>query len=479
MNVTQERVQSENFLGVLRKIFRDDQILSKKNELMVYECDGQTFFKSPPGVVVFPASTEEVSKIVNICNRDGIPYLPRAAGTALSGSAVAIKGGVMIAFSRMNRILEVDFENQRSVVEPYVHAPEITAEASKGGFFYAPDPASYTVSGIGGNIAHNAGGNHCIKYGVTTNHVLGLEVVLPSGVILELGGKALDPPGYDLVGLMVGSEGTLGIVTKAIVRILRKPPGSVALLAVYDSIVDASKTVSEIIAAGKTAAMIEFMDQLAMKAVEAGVKACGLPVDAEAILLLEVEGYSEELDIEGGHITEICKKNHARSVTMAKDPAGIAKLMAGRKAAFGSVGNLAPAFVVDDGTILRSKLPEVMTEIRKKSEETGLLIANIFHAGEGNLHPLITYDPTKEGEMEKAFRAGMEILRLCLEVGGTITGEHGVGIEKVQLMSVQYTGEELDRMRFIKKIFDPNGLCNPGKILPEKELSAATPIIGR
>lgn len=439
---------------------------------MVYECDGQTFFKSAPDVVVLPASTEEVTKIVKICNRHRVPYLPRGAGTALSGSAVAMKGGVMIAFSKMNRILEIDFDNHRGVVEPYATAPQITSAASERGFFYAPDPASYTVSSIAGNIAHNAGGNHCIKYGVTTNHVLGLEIVQPNGEVLELGGKALDPPGYDLVGLLVGSEGTLGIVTKAIVRILRKPPGSAALLAIFDSIVDASNAVSETIAAGKTAAAMEFMDQLAIRAVESGVKACGLPVDAEAILLFEVEGYSEELDVQGQHITEVCEKNHARSVAMAKDPAGITKLMAGRKAAFGSMGNLSAAFVVDDGTIPRSKLPEIMTKIREKSQETGLLIANVFHAGEGNLHPLILYDPTKEEETAKAFKAGLDLLRLCVEVGGTITGEHGVGVEKKELMTVQYSLEELDRMRHIKKIFDPNGLCNPGKIFPEEEIPA-------
>jgi glycolate oxidase len=445
-------------------------MLYGQSELMVYECDGQTFFKSAPDVVVFPTSPEEVSKIVNICNRHRIPYLPRGAGTALSGSAVAMKRGVMITFSKMNRILEVDFENHRAVVEPYATGLRITAAASERGFFYAPDPASYTVSSIAGNIAHNAGGNHCIKYGVTTNHVSGLEIVLPNGEVLELGGKAFDPPGYDLVGLIVGSEGTLGIVTKAVVRILRKPPGSAALLAIFDSIVDASNAVSETIASGTIAAAMEFMDQLAIKAVESGPKACGLPMDAAAIVLFEVEGDAEELDVQGRHITEICTRNYARSVAMARDPAGMMKLMAGRKAAFGSIGNLAPAFVVDDGTIPRSKLPEVMTKIREKSEETGLLIANVFHAGEGNLHPLILYDPRKEEEPAKALKAGLDLLRLCVEVGGTITGEHGIGVEKRELMTVQYTGAELDRMRFIKEIFDPGGLCNPGKIFPENEL---------
>lgn len=458
-------------LGDLKHVVGPRRILYKENEVMVYECDGQTFFKSAPDIVVFPTSTEEVSEIVDVCNRHGVPYLPRGAGTALSGSAVAIKRGVMITLSRMNRIMRVDFDNQRIVVEPYVTASQITAAASERGFFYAPDPASYTVSSIGGNIAHNAGGNHCIKYGVTTNHILGLEIVLPNGTVLEIGGKALDPPGYDLVGLLVGSEGTLGIVTKAIVRILRKAPGSAALLAVFDSIVDASNAVSETIAVGKTAAAIEFMDQLAMRAVESGVRACGLPVDAEAIILFEVEGYSEELDLQGQHMMEICKKNHARSVAMSKDPAGIAKLMAGRKAAFGSMGNLAPAYVCDDGTIPRSRLPEVMTKIREKSVETGLMIANVFHAGEGNLHPLILYNPRKQGEASKALKAGMDLLRLCVEVGGTITGEHGVGIEKKELMSFQYTEQELDRMRFIKEIFDSEGLCNPDKILPNKELT--------
>ncbi len=453
-----------------------DRILHKESDVIVYECDGQTLFKSPPDVVVLPASTEEVAKIVNICREQGIPYLPRGAGTALCGSAVAAKRGVVIAFSRMKRILEVDLENHRAVVEPYVTALQISAAASKAGFFYAPDPASYTVSTIAGNVAHNAGGNHCIKYGVTTNHILGLEIVLPNGQVLELGGKALDPPGYDLVGLVVGSEGTIGVVTKVIVKVLRKPPGSAALLAVFDSIVDASNAVSETIAGGIVAAAMEFMDQLAMKAVESGVKACGLPVDAEAIVLFEVEGCPEELDLQGQRIAEICRKNHARRVEIAKDPAGVAKLWAGRKAAFGSMGNIAPAYLVDDGTIPRSKLPEVIAEIRQKSLETGLIIANVFHAGEGNLHPLIAYDPRKEGEAEKALEAGLDLLRLCLEVGGTITGEHGVGLEKKELMTIQYTEAELDRMRFIKEIFDPNGLCNPNKVFPEQEFSAVASV---
>lgn len=453
-----------------------NRILCMKNEVLVYECDGQTLFKNPPDLVVFPTSTEEVSKIVRICRRQGVPYLPRGAGTALSGSAVASKGGVVIAFSRMNHILDVDFENHRAVVEPYVTASQITAAASKRGFFYAPDPASYTVSTIAGNLAHNAGGNHCIKYGVTTNHILGLKIVLPNGQVLELGGKVPDPPGYDLVGLVVGSEGTLGVVTEVTVKMLQKPPGSAALLTVFDSVVDASNAVSATIAAGIVPAAMEFMDQLAMKAVESGVKACGLPVDAEAIVLFEVEGGPDELDLQGQRIAQICTNNHARRVEVAKDPAGMAKLWAGRKAAFGSIGNIAPAYLVDDGTIPRSRLPEVITKIRQKSEETGLPIANVFHAGEGNLHPLIVYDPRKEEEAAKALKAGLDILRLCLEVGGTITGEHGVGLEKRELMTIQYTEAELNRMRFIKEIFDSDGLCNPGKVLPEQETSAVASV---
>lgn len=460
----------KHILKELESVVGIDRLLHKKEELMVYECDGQTFFKSMPDVVVLPTSRDEVVNVVNICNKYNIPYLARGAGTALSGSAVPIKGGVVIAFARMNNILEIDFDNQRAVVEPYVTAPQITAAASEKGFFYAPDPASYTVSSIGGNIAHNAGGNHCLKYGVTTNHVLGLEVVLPNGDVLELGGKALDPPGYDLVGLMVGSEGTLGIVTKAIVRILRKPPATAVILAIFDSLVDASNTVSEVIAIGKLPAVIEFMDKYAIKAVESGVKACGLPLDAEAILLFEVDGFEDELDVQGEKIIEICKKNHARSVEMAKDPDGMAKLMAGRKAAFGSMGNLAPSYVVDDGTIPRSKLPEVMPIIRKWGEEHGFIIANVFHAGEGNLHPIILYDPRVEGKEQEALKLGLEILKLCLDVGGTITGEHGVGIEKAELMPIQYSKDELKRMFFIKEIFDPKGLCNPGKIFPEREV---------
>ncbi|MEM1518568.1 MAG: FAD-linked oxidase C-terminal domain-containing protein [Nitrososphaerota archaeon] len=458
----------ETVLDELKNVVEANRIIYDKYEVLTYECDAQTFFKNAPDVVVFPITVEEVSKIVDLCNKHNIPFLARGSGTALCGSAVAIKGGVMIAFSRMRKIIEIDIDNQRVVVEPYVTANELTTLLSKDGFFYAPDPASYVVSSIGGNIAHNAGGNHCIKYGVTTNHVLGLEVVLPSGEVLEIGGKALDTPGYDLVGLMVGSEGTLGIITKATLRILRRPPGTAAILAVFNSVLDASNTVSEVIAKGLTPAAIEFMDQLAIIAVESGVKACGLPKDAAAILLFEVEGYEDELEAQGREIIEICQKNHARSVEMAKDPIGIAKLMAGRKAAFGSMGNLAPAFVVDDGTIPRSKLPEMMLKIKKISEESGLMIANVFHAGEGNLHPLILYNPRGEGEAEKALEVGLEILKMCLDVGGTITGEHGVGVEKKELMPIQFSGEELRIMAAIKKIFDPLGLCNPGKIIPEK-----------
>lgn len=442
-------------------------VVSSRTGLLVYEYDG-SLQRGLPEAVAFATAAEQVSDLARLARAERIPFLARGSGTNLSGGTVPVRGGIVIELSRMNRILEIDLKNQRAVVEPGVFNLTLQEVLAPLGYYYAPDPASQKVATMGGNIGENSGGPLCLKYGVTTNHVLGLEVVLPNGAIVQMGGKALDYPGYDLKGVIVGSEGTIGIVTKITVRIMRLPAAVKTLLAIYDSVEDAGQTVSDIIAEGIIPATLEMMDKLVMQAVEQAVHA-GYPLDAEAVLIIELDGLPEGMDRIAQRVLEICKKNGVRKVEMAATGAERDKLWMGRRGAFGAIGRLAPSYMVNDGTVPRTELPRVLKRVAEIGEKYGVAIGNVFHAGDGNLHPLILFDERDRNQREVVEKASYEILQACLDVGGTISGEHGIGKEKLRAMRLLFGNKDLHAMWKVKRVFDPENLCNPGKVLPEME----------
>ncbi len=449
----------------LSKIVGKENVSFSETDLFLYGYDA-SLFKGRPDCIVFPGSTEEVSKIVKFCHQEKIPVIPRGSGTNLSGGTIPTKGGIILHFSRMNKILEIDLENQRAVVEPGLFTLTLKNQLARYGYVYQPDPASEKVSTFGGNFAENSGGPHCLKYGVTTNHVLGAEVVLPDGEVVQIGGKALDQPGYDLTGLLVGSEGTLGIATKLILRIMPKPEAVKTLLAIFNSLEDAGRTVSAIIAEGIVPATLEILDQLTIQAVEASVHA-GFPLDAEAVLLIEIDGLKDGMERLAERIMEICQKNQSREVRAARTESERTQLWAGRKGAFGAISRLRPNYLVCDGTVPRTKLPEVLTRVMEVSKKYNLPIANVFHAGDGNLHPLILFDERDEDELKRVHLAGSEIMKLCADAGGTISGEHGIGTEKMKEMFFVFSPQDIAAMKKVKMAFDPEEILNPGKILPE------------
>lgn len=458
-------------------------ILYEKEDLLAYDCDGFTIHKHLPKAVVFPKNTEEVASIVKYCHENDLPFLARGAGTGLSGGAIPLNGEVIISMVRMKKLLSVDFENRRAVVEPGFVNLKLTNSISDKGYYYAPDPSSQYCCTIGGNVAENAGGAHCLKYGVTTNHILGLEVVMPNGEIIDIGKNGVpDLPGYDLLGLLTGSEGTLGIVTKITVRILKNPEGKQTVLAYFDKVADGSKAVSDIISAGIVPAALEMMDKTAIQGVEAAAFPVGHPQDIEAVLLIEVDGIAAGIDEQINQILEVCKNNNVREVKAARSEQERARWWANRKTGFGAMGAISPDYLVQDGVIPRSRLPEVLKRINEISDEFGLRIANIFHAGDGNLHPLVLFDARKPGETERALEAGSLCLKVCADVGGTITGEHGVGIEKREEMRFVFTDEEILAQTEIRQVFNPKNLLNSGKLFPspsrcaevKKEIAAAS-----
>src|SRR3954463_11751809 len=430
----------------------------------LYEYDGGVHM-SIPDVVAFPRTTEEVVGLVKLANKFGISIVGRGAGTGLSGGAIAIAGGMMIAFARMNRILEIDIENERAVVQPGVVNLEITLAVEGSGYFYAPDPSSQRACTIGGNVAENAGGPHTLAYGVTTNHVVSLEAVLPDGSVIELGGKELDVPGYDLVGLLTGSEGTMALVTKIGVRLTRQPESVKTLLAIYDSVAQAGNTVGALTAEGIIPVALEMLDGPMLRMVEAATHA-GYPMDAAAVLLIEVEGLTETVEEQAQAIREVCRASGAREVRTAQSAEERDLLWKGRKNAFGAIGRVSPTYYVQDGVVPRTKIAETLSAIYAIGEKYHLEISNVFHAGDGNMHPIIPFNPRKEGDLERAQAAGEEILKFCISVGGSITGEHGVGIEKAELMPYLFPEETLDMIRSFKKLFDEKCRLNPGKVLP-------------
>jgi glycolate oxidase len=463
----------------LQSIVGADGVLSDPEELLVYESDGLTLFRALADFVVFPRTAEHVSAVVKVAAREGVPFVARGAGTGLSGGCLPAEGGLVISLMRMNRVLEVDYDNQIAVVEPGLVNLHLSWTVGPHGFYYAPDPSSQQACTIGGNIANNSGGPHTLKYGVTVNHVLGLEVVMPDGEIVWLGGRTREALGYDLAGIFVGSEGTFGIATKIVVRLLRKPQAVKTVLAVFDQVEHASAAVSSIIARGLVPAAVETIDQLTIQAVEDAF-GCGYPRDAAAALLIELDGLASGMDAQAARIVEACRSAGARDVRMAADETERQLLWKGRKSAFGAYGRVSPAYMVMDGVIPRTKLPYVLTRVNEIVAAHGLRVGNVFHAGDGNLHPNILYDPRKPGEEARVVEAGAQIMKVCAEVGGSISGEHGIGLEKADFMPFIFSAADLAFMQQLKAAFNPGGLCNPGKVFPtRKSCGEAGPVAYR
>mgnify|MGYP001174092717 FL=1 len=449
----------------LAKMVGPGGILHREEDLMTYECDGLTVYRGQPLAVVFPSNTEEVSRVVKYLYEHEIPYIPRGAGTGLSGGATPLGGEVIVSLVRMKKLLSIDYENREAVVQPGYVNLKLTNSIAHKGYYYAPDPSSQAACTIGGNVGENAGGAHCLKYGVTTNHILGLEVVLHNGEVVRLGG-APDTPGYDLLGLLTGSEGTLGIVTEITVRILKNPQAKQTALAYFDSVEDASHAVSDIIAAGIVPAALEMMDKIAIEGVEKANYPVGHPEGVPAVLIMEVDGIAAGIEDQIQEMVEVCQKRNVREIKVAENDRERAAWWANRKTAFGAMGAISPDYLVQDGVIPRSRLPEVLARIQKISEESGLRIANVFHAGDGNLHPLILFDSRNEGETELALEVGSKTLAVCTDVGGSITGEHGVGIEKKEDMRLVFSDEEIEAQTEIRSVFNPHNLLNPDKLFP-------------
>ncbi len=459
---------SAQTLAALREIVGGENVICGDEELLVYECDAYTLEKQLPHAVVLPRTAEEVAAVVKLCARERLPIIPRGAGTSLSGTVLAVSGGVMIALTRMTKILEIDWRNHRALVEAGCVNSWVTNAVKARGLLYAPDPSSQSACTIGGNVATNSGGPHTLKHGVTTNHVLGFEMVLPDGEMVWLGtkpGGGEEVQGYDLRGAVIGCEGMFGIVTRVLLRLVRAPQAFKTMLAVFENVDDASQTVSDIISAGMIPGAMEMMDQLITQAVEAAYH-FGFPLDAGAVLIVELDGLAAGLERQAERVMEICRHNHAREVRLAATEQERLDLWKCRKRAFGAIGRLSPNFLTQDGVVPRSKLPEIMRFIRACGERHGLRIPNVFHAGDGNIHPLILYDERDPNQVRRALAAGHEILEKCIEMGGSATGEHGIGVEKIDFMEKQFTKDDLDAMRALRLVFDPENRCNPHKMFP-------------
>jgi len=449
----------------LRQIVGTDGVLSAHSDLLVYECDGFVIEKNSPDVVVFPQTTEQVSQIVKVCNEAGVTFLPRGAGTSLAGGCLPVGGGVMIVLTRMKEIVEINLRDRYAVVQPGVVNVWLTNRLKGTGYHYAPDPSSQGACTIGGNVATNSGGPHTLKYGVTVNHVLGVEAVLADGRVVQIGGPAEESPGLDLVGAIVGSEGTLAIVTKVWVRLTRNPQGYRTMLGIFESCDDATNAISEIIGAGIIPAALEMMDQGILVAVEAAFK-FGFPLDAEAILLIEVDGLGAGLDYQRDQIIDLCKKRGARDVRIAVDDKERLKLWKCRKQAFGAIGRLSPSYCTQDGVVPRTKLPHILKRIIEISKKYDIRIVNVFHAGDGNIHPILLFDERNAKQTEDVLNASGEILDECLACGGSVTGEHGIGVEKIEFMNKMFSSDDLAAMANLRDAFNPKNNLSPNKMLP-------------
>ncbi|MER6576877.1 FAD-linked oxidase C-terminal domain-containing protein [Nonomuraea sp. NPDC001023] len=459
----------DTLTAALRSLLPPDSVITDPVRLRTYECDGLTSHRATPGVVVLPATAEQVAGVVRTCNDFGVPFVARGSGTGLSGGALPREDGVLIVTSKMRRILEIDLPNRRAVVEPGVTNLAITEAVRDAGYYYAPDPSSQQVCSIGGNVAENSGGAHCLKYGFTVNHVEACEIVTPDGDLVVL--DRMDP-GYDLLGAFVGSEGTLGVATRITVRLSRAPEAVTTVLAAFEDIEQGGRAVSAIIGAGIVPAAIEMMDALAIEAAEAAV-ACSYPRGAGAVLIVELDGPRESVDREFARLTEIC--SDAFELRVAAGPEERAAIWKGRKSAFAAVGRISAAYIVQDGVVPRTSLPGVLAAIDRLSREHGIRVANVFHAGDGNLHPLVLFDDAEPGAGERAEAVSGAILDLCVQHGGSITGEHGVGVDKARYMPKMFTGADLDTMQLVRCAFDPGGLSNPGKVFPTPRLCGEVP----
>ena len=449
----------------LEAIVGADGILSAASDLVVYECDGYTIEKNKPDVVVFPTTLEQIVAVVKLCNELNVPFLARGAGTSLAGGCLPVGGGVMLALTRMRKILEVNLRDRYAIVEPGVVNLWLSNHLRPNGYHFAPDPSSQGACTIGGNVATNSGGPHTLKYGVTVNHVLGVEMVMPDGRVVRSGGLVEDMPGYDLTGVIVGSEGTFGIVTKTWVRITRNPEAYRTLLGVFESVDDATNTISDIIGAGIIPGALEMLDKLILKAIEEAFH-FGFPLDAGAVLIMEVDGLEAGLDADAERIAAIAKKNNAREVRRAHTEAERLLLWKSRKQAFGAVGRLAPSYCTQDGVVPRTKLPHILRFINALAEKYRIQIANVFHAGDGNIHPILLFDERDPDLVKRVMDASHEILDECIRVGGSVTGEHGIGVEKIDFMSKLFTPEDLAMMLRLRMAFNPTNLCSPAKMLP-------------
>ncbi len=455
----------DEIVGALRAIVPGEGVIAGEREMRPFESDGLTAYRQLPMVVVLPSTTDQVSRVLAYCHAHGIKVVPRGAGTSLSGGALPLGDGVLLGMAKFNRVREIDFDNRIAVVEPGVTNLAVSAAVAHRGFYYAPDPSSQIACTIGGNVAENSGGVHCLKYGMTTNNVLGVEMVLMTGEVIRLGGRHLDADGYDLLGIVVGSEGLLGVVTEVTVRILKKPETARAVLVGFPTSEDAGACVAQIIGAGIIPGGMEMMDRPAIHAVEEFVHA-GYPLDVEALLIVELDGPQAEVDHLIVRVEAIAKACRATTLRASTSEEERLLFWAGRKAAFPAAGRISPDYYCVDGTIPRARLPQVLAHMRELSERHGLAVANVFHAGDGNLHPLILYDSNKPGELDRAEAFGADILRKCVEVGGVLTGEHGVGVEKRDLMPAMFSDADLEQQQRLKCAFDDKSLLNPGKVFP-------------
>jgi len=457
----------------LRRAVGAEHVLCEPEQLRTYDCDGLTGWRATPAAVVLPGSAAEVQDVVRLCAREGIPFVARGAGTGLSGGALPVAEGIVISLTRMNRILAVDLDSQRVVVEPGVPNLEVTRAVAAHGYFYAPDPSSQQVCTIGGNVAENSGGAHCLKHGFTVNHVTGLKIVLPDGELAELGGLSLDQDGLDLLGVFVGSEGTLGIATEITLRIVRAPEAVTTQLAAFRSIDEAGEAVSAIVAGGILPAALEIMDSVTIQAAEQAYHP-GYPAGAGAVLLVELDGVAAQVGEDTEAVDEICRRCGAFEIRTARDADERALLWRGRKGAFAAMGRVSPDYYVQDGVVPRTKLPQVLRRIGELSAEYGLRVGNVFHAGDGNLHPLVLYDADK-GETARAKELAEAILAACVDAGGSLTGEHGVGVDKACAMPSMFSERDLEAFERLRRAFDPSGLANPGKVLPTPRLCGEVP----
>ncbi|HKD96039.1 MAG TPA: FAD-linked oxidase C-terminal domain-containing protein [Micromonosporaceae bacterium] len=456
--------------GFLKAALGDQAVVTDPAVLRTYECDGLTAYRAVPGVVLLPANAGEVQQCVRACRRYDVPFVARGSGTGLSGGAMPSTEGALIVTAKLNRILDIDAGNRRAIVEPGVFNAAISQAVAPQGLYYAPDPSSQQICSIGGNVAENSGGAHCLKYGFTVHHVTGLEICTPDGDLVTVGaGKAAEAPGYDLTGVFIGSEGTLGIATKIYVRLLRKPESVVTVLAAFDDLASAGASVAAIVAAGLTPAAAEIMDALAISAAEKAVD-CRYPAGAGAVLVVEVDGPAAEVAAEHAAIEQICHDNGAFEIRRAADAAERAALWRGRKSAFAAVGRISPDYIVQDGVVPRTALAQVLAEIEELASRHGIRVANVFHAGDGNLHPLVLYNADEPGALESAEQVSGAILDLCIAHGGSITGEHGVGVEKAPHMAHMFGADDLQTMQLVRCAFDPGGRANPGKVFPTPRL---------